>query len=359
MPASLAYGFAQGGVYDYFTGDPNDCGACHRTDELPSHFPTRKGPHGGYNTTTDNCAVCHTIHDAAASSVKLLPSATVKGSCMFCHDGTGGYGVYGTIAARGLSVGASHSIDSTNVVPGGNSDTGGDASVSFRGAGGMMSCNDCHSPHDANTVTPYPGERIRFHQIERAYAVNGGAAWSTSHLLKQKPTGSDTTATVYGSDWCAGCHKGRRSGAGMPMNHPVDSLATTTTPFFYDRVAIVKSDTSLETTFGTMGLLDFPLGTWHNRGFVMPYPRTPQQAGHAPICQQCHQNTRNVGDVGAVTHAEVYRWGDGRTAENAASGFPPDNPLFQNFPHETQNPNFLVEIDDDLCTNCHPAAELP
>jgi predicted CXXCH cytochrome family protein len=36
-----------------------------------------------------------------------------------------------------------------------------------------------------------------------------------------------------------------------------------------------------------------------------------------------------------------------------------DNPRFQNFPHETENPQLLVETDDDLCLNCHTPANLP
>jgi len=30
-----------------------------------------------------------------------------------------------------------------------------------------------------------------------------------------------------------------------------------------------------------------------------------------------------------------------------------DNPRYQVFPHESDNPSFLVETDDDLCLNCH------
>ena len=36
-----------------------------------------------------------------------------------------------------------------------------------------------------------------------------------------------------------------------------------------------------------------------NRGFLMPYPRTAQQDGHAPICQQCHEDSREVGSLSA------------------------------------------------------------
>ncbi|MGB4593403.1 MAG: hypothetical protein WBI63_06470 [Coriobacteriia bacterium] len=149
------------------------------------------------------------------------------------------------------------------------------------------------------------------------------------------------------------------------MNHPVDSSVSTATPFSYDRVPIVKSDISLETTFGTLGLLGAVPGNltgaiWHNRGFVMPYPRTAEQVGHAPVCQQCHEDSRVVGEPGAVAAAQVYRYGDGSTSDDAGI----DNPLFQAFPHETQNFRMLVEATttattDNLCLNCHPAAQLP
>jgi hypothetical protein len=36
-----------------------------------------------------------------------------------------------------------------------------------------------------------------------------------------------------------------------------------------------------------------------------------------------------------------------------------DNPRFQTFPHESVNTYMLLETDDDLCTNCHPPAQLP
>ncbi|MDP2299599.1 MAG: cytochrome c3 family protein, partial [Actinomycetota bacterium] len=68
-----------------------------------------------------------------------------------------------------------------------------------------------------------------------------------------------------------------------------------------------------------------------------------------------HEDSRTVGEPGAVMPAEVYRYGDGRTSGDAGT----DNPLFQNFPHETQNRFMLVETDDDLCLNCHSVSSLP
>jgi hypothetical protein len=37
---------------------------------------------------------------------------------------------------------------------------------------------------------------------------------------------------------------------------------------------------------------------------------------------------------------------------------PTNNPRFQTFPHETVNRRMLVETDDHLCLNCHPASRL-
>jgi hypothetical protein len=352
VPAATAFGWAEGGVWDVQNGrDFGDCYACHGED-FP--YSTRSGPHNGYTTTTDKCSECHTVHLALGGS-NLLPANTVRDTCDFCHDGTGGGGVYGSIAARGMTVGASHRIDTTNMIPGGDAATGDSSSATFGGENGLLSCDDCHSPHDAKTVAPFSSERIRFHATDR----NWLPVWASSHLLKQRPTGSDTTATVYGSDWCLGCHKGRRSGTAV-HNHPVDSLTTTTTPFYFDHVAVMTSDTATNTTvIGTMGLTGFSPGVspgfWQNRAYVMPYPRTAQQQGHAPICQQCHENSRVIGTLGNLAHAEIYRYGDGLTADDAGT----DNPLFQNFPHETINANMLVTTGDGLCLNCHPVSQLP
>ena len=93
----------------------------------------------------------------------------------------------------------------------------------------------------------------------------------------------------------------------------------------------------------------------------MPYPRTPQQAGHAPICQQCHEDARDPGTLSA----------DGTTGDAAGIGGPlggvrnvdgvdlTANPRFAGFPHETTNANMTIETGDALCLNCHPVSQLP
>ncbi len=329
-----------------------NCGGCH--DPWPSSTTgtgdnERIGVHGGYTTTTSKCTECHSVHAAPANSSVLLPGSTVKATCFTCHDGTQGRGVYGAIAARGLSVGGNHSVEETNVVPGGNANTGGPLSVAFAGPNGTMSCTDCHSPHGANIVAPFVRERAR-----TGLNVPMGSTYRSSQILKQRPGNATTATVVYGSDWCLGCHKGRDAGLSATHNHPADSASTHATPFNYSYVARLNAGTNASvTTTGSLGA--------NNGGYLMPWPRTPQQTGHAPICQQCHEDARNPGSLSTTGNAGTVipftvTATDGTVGSN--------NPRFQTFPHETTNFRMLVEADatnytDNLCLNCHPLAQLP
>ncbi|MHB1340574.1 MAG: cytochrome c3 family protein [Coriobacteriia bacterium] len=195
----------------------NGCEFCHGTAATFYPYTRPNGIHGGYTATSDQCASCHNVHDAAGA--KLMPKATVTATCLACHDGTGGFGVYGTIKARtGADPAGGHSAitGTTNIVPGGDSGTGGTrVEAAFHGEGGFLGCVDCHSPHGSRLVDAYSAERQRYDREPAGYSLS-------TNLLKQTPNGSDTTTTVYGSAWCAGCHRGRHSD-GAILNHPVDS----------------------------------------------------------------------------------------------------------------------------------------
>lgn len=331
------------------------CGSCHpNIAEPPSYnFALFVGPHGGYTTTSSKCASCHSVHAAPQDSILLLPGATLTETCLTCHDGTQGRGVYGAIAARlgGGAVTSGHSVDTTNVVPGGDANTGGSTTMTFAGVGNTLACSDCHSVHAANVVEPFLGDRLRSSSMPIAVPTN--------KLLKQLPGAATEPVTEYGSDWCLGCHQGRASDLSTVHNHPAESAGTTDTPFTYGYIArLVSDDPTSETEISETDFLNGPpwggLGG-SNRGYLMPYPRTPEQEGHDPICQQCHEDSR---DVGALT-------GDGSVGD--AAPFSPSvdgasdtaNPRFQNFPHESTNRKLLVETDDDLCLNCHPLGALP
>lgn len=377
-----------------------NCAGCHtfapdNTNSPPDadtdpDFPflgefSQRGPHGVYKTTTSRCPMCHTLHDAT-TGFKLLPGATITATCFSCHDGTGGYGVFGTIAARGLTVGGGHSVDATKTVPGGDAASGGSATRTFRGPSGTMSCSDCHSPHDSNTVQAFTGERLRLRAVM-------SPVYSTK-LLKKQPTGAPSPIDYYGSDWCAGCHQGRSSG-GAVHNHPVETRATRPADFYYyNRLAVYRTAgfptdgqyengdltalTNANATIGAIGNImvrgpssvNHPITSspfwyereYHSSPWLMAYPRSAVHAGHNPICQQCHEDTRECGELSS-DGATVRIIRDGVYAPDA-DGLPPSwtfvsNPRFQNFPHETENPNLLIETGDDLCLNCHPTGVLP
>lgn len=370
-----------------------DCARCHTHypdgadgDTYPE-FPfageyAKRGPHGAYSTTSNRCEMCHTLHDAP-TGFRLLAGSTVKATCFTCHDGTGGMGVYGTIKARTGSDGAGgHGIEVTAVIPGGSATSGGSATGDFRGPSDYLTCSDCHSPHDSNTVEKFSGERIRHRGAE-----SPGPVYSNK-LLKRTPTGSDRTVTEYGSDWCIGCHQGRASG-GAVHNHPVDAGASAYT--YQDiPVYLTTDDTSWRAgtlvranwgvQLGTLGGLMYaprhddasnePPEFYDNwipsSGWLMAYPRDALQVGHGPICQQCHEDSREAGEL-RNNGTEVWMQPDVVTYGDKADGYltglyqptPDPNPRFQNFPHETENASLLLETGDDLCMNCHPPSVLP
>jgi predicted CXXCH cytochrome family protein len=334
--------------------EPTGCNfyACHDMGSpgMEIDASAGKGPHGLYSKTSDRCGVCHALH--AAGGEKLLPRSTVTASCFMCHDGTGGKGVYGAVYAQaGIQPGSAHRIDTTTIVPGGDASSGASSTMSFGGPDGTLGCVDCHSPHDSNTVEPYLIERWRneFSGV-MANSLTPGLTWrgaTSTHLLRQRPAGSATAVAAYGSDWCLACHAGRASG-GEPHNHPVGSTFTEASPSTYSTLPVLASDA--ETSLTVLGVL-----AGANRGYLMPYPRTALQAGHSPICQQCHEDSRYVGvlvGVGDIGDAATY-------TITAPDGIvTTDNPRFQNFPHETVNPRMVVETGDGLCKNCHPPGQL-
>lgn len=325
---------------DPWAAEKTECFQCHGTSTVDgtANGTDRQGPHAGYTTTTTKCQACHSVHNAQViGETVLLPYATVKDTCEACHDGTGGNGVYGTLRARGYTGTVySHSVETTSVIPGGDPTTGGAAEYDFNGSAdgsGAMTCIDCHSPHDASVVAAFTGDRWR-----NAADTSG---FTSDRLLKKLPTSGTTPVDTYGSDWCASCHKGRLNTSEL-HNHPVDSGAGA---FDYDDVQVVTGVGASTTTTGSLGQSNF--------GYVMPYPYTAGQQGHKPICQQCHEDARHVGDSiqGSIASSEVF-------AVTFADGYDNlNNPQYEDFPHESANEGMLIEVGDDLCLNCHDATQ--
>jgi len=227
-------------------------------------------------------------------------------------------------------------------------------------------------------VASFIGERRRI----RGTADVTFADFSSTRLLRRSPTGAPAPVNEYGSDWCLACHQGRASGGSL-HNHPVESAVTypaEASRFIYRRLAVLDSGgATFGTVIGQLGgedavnLIHDPAvagvvaNTTGNRRFLMPWPRSvgaTGQSGHKPICQQCHEDSRDVGDLAAngsatavpfnVAYADSMTWNGSAWVASATS-----NPRFQNFPHETENALLLIENADDLCLNCHPSMQLP
>lgn len=354
------------------------CVDCHDLEPDPnmgefygsSHY--YDGPHSHYTATTGKCNNCHSVHKAAPGGVILLAGPTIWGTCLTCHDGTGGFGVYGSVKAQtGIdpfdndpaTPGGGHLYAATKLVPGGSQSTGGAEERTFGGTSGALICTDCHSVHGAQVVDPFVGDRRRLRANQPSI--------NSSKLLKRQPTTSSISTTRYGSDWCLGCHSGRNSLAPL-HNHPVDAVNSdwpaSGAPWDYGNLPILASDgvTGSLVLSGLGGIIKTgspiafhqpnPPYASENRGYLMLSPRVGDQIGHAPICQQCHEDSRNVGTlIGTGATADAA---DGVIVPDSADGVTAtDNPRFQNFPHETQNTYMLVEQYDDLCLNCHPMAQ--
>lgn len=235
LPAGVAFGWGNEGentaVVLQHQPDVSACVACHPATGYGD------SPHGGFTNNTNRCRICHWAHNAPLGGADLLPGPTVSEACKTCHDGTGGAGVYGVLTRRGWVTGSAHRVygASINVIPGGSASTGGSVTQVFGGEGGFLSCDDCHSPHANNIVAAFVKPRLRSNSPESVL----NTYQTTTALLRQRPTGSDTTVTAYGSDWCATCHKGRHSG-GSVVNHPVDSKLEWPGggQFVYDSVAL-------------------------------------------------------------------------------------------------------------------------
>lgn len=319
------------------TGSGRACIDCHGSGDgsaESSATAARKGPHGGYTTGTQKCQTCHQPHNAGKGSPETLllmasaPSAvgpTISDTCLTCHDGTGGAGVYGAIRQRfPLAEVSEHRINmgsaGSMLVPMGESD-GDTATVAFTGADGGLSCGDCHSAHDHGTVEPFTGDRVRT-------GDDTTTAHPTNRLLRRRPTSAATETAVYGTEWCGGCHKGfTRAG----HTHSVSTAPTR----YYDKVdRLDAAGTAMDAQPGPLG--------GSNRGYVTTNAPEP------PICQQCHEDARAVGQTTQFQLSAAEQF------DPAHDGVEDGNPRFQNFPHESAQGSLLVEEYADLCGNCHP-----
>jgi len=129
------------------------------TGEYTRYLDSDSGPHGGYTTTTNKCADCHSTHYASGSYM-LLRANSREAACDYCHGGGGGSSVnimmdneYNTVAdvADGASAakvyadtlsqgsGTGHTLGYEGLSP-------ADIEPAFTADDGLA-CFNCHTPH--------------------------------------------------------------------------------------------------------------------------------------------------------------------------------------------------------------------
>jgi predicted CXXCH cytochrome family protein len=339
-----------------------DCLRCHGA------FTTNyNGVHGGFTDLTDSCASCHNTHNAV-SVRKLLPASTEIGICMTCHDfsfvGTGGGGVYGALRARNVPTRSRHAIegynnvgglngaatltvnpaeatfDTTNVIPGGQA--WGLLTTNVSG-NTNLSCEHCHTPHGTTNMQVFNGERAR----SNVHTI------TSNRILQDDLLGTPRgTYTVYGSYWCAGCHKDRHTVNSTVYNHPaaVPTGLAFGDPSINDGVSWVAGAWTKTGNINWWSTIAAGNGLpLHQAGWSrLATDNNKADAWYwAPECQQCHYNTRNVEAAWSLVDTSGPNY------------LGTSNPQFQSFPHEGAANKFKVESGDDLCLNCHPTSNLP
>lgn len=136
-------------------------------------------PHGGYNTATVKCQVCHAVHSASMVGEILLP-ADVGSACTYCHvNSASGYTqVYDS---------DEDNYTGTNW-PNAHNFVSGDPYA-------VVKCTICHQVHAATTVmTDNPLLTQKLLKDLAFYDFDAG-----------EPQLGDDKETAL-TKWCAGCH---------------------------------------------------------------------------------------------------------------------------------------------------------
>ncbi|MCL4499949.1 MAG: hypothetical protein M1335_06900 [Chloroflexi bacterium] len=261
-------------------------------------------PHGGYSSTTNECKVCHAVHQATGS-FRLLRDNSATTECDFCH------GVSGVANSKPVHLdqnGHGLQLGQTGIIyaPDDIADTTTASAARFQIDASLWGCASCHSVHNASTI--------------QLVDVGGG---TSTKLLKKLPNPNKTVAANYTSydpssatqklaNWCSACHN-----ANIGLHTTAKSFNSTTNVYGHD--ASADGGANAGAVYGTPSSWSVNAADAVNNG---------------PSCKQCH-----VGD------------GDTSTA--------------MNFPHSGGSTPNLLKIGssattlDGVCVSCHETANLP
>jgi hypothetical protein len=197
-------------------------------------------PHGGYDSSTNKCDVCHAVH-RAAGSYELLRADSQADSCVYCHVGGSAHArlqVY-DLNPNGVDTANGHTIGASSLIPDSStrqeatetevvaSDAGGrpvirrirvrqyDSSKNslFRfgrlhsqdsvGSGSTgwikigplsLTCVSCHAPHGSFDLVWRPRAFAPYGSADYRQAKDGAFRTAGYKLLKRYPSGSTAGA---------------------------------------------------------------------------------------------------------------------------------------------------------------------
>ncbi|MCL2324092.1 MAG: hypothetical protein FWC48_00740 [Actinomycetia bacterium] len=178
-----------------------------------------RGPHGGYDTTTNKCGVCHSAHNGGsnASATGLTSGAqllrTGVTGCEYCHVGSTGLfsnaTVYKASGGNVSDLGAGNS---------GHAITGNPVTIPASGKGTItLTCTSCHSVHGAvNNWMPTDfytdGSHASMDTAKYGYklllaAPGGGTPVPNKSAVGIDPTADPAIVNQFAlSIWCESCH---------------------------------------------------------------------------------------------------------------------------------------------------------
>jgi predicted CXXCH cytochrome family protein len=258
-----------------------------------------------------------------------------------------------------------------------------------------MNGQDLRDPKFGGSNTPngvrYNEALLQWDPIGAGQPGNGTTAPAVDSINAPWNNGQQGMSAQYGSGFCYSCHQGR---IGNKLPGTAATATTLLNPLFTE-LGANNHPTNMTIGYQNVGALANGLAL-SNQGFVMDTAAVAAADGingttggmagapvhpngliarqDAPICQQCHEDSRDVESAFSYSDTDksvpfshaintLLGFESGTAGSVAPSFIYAGNPRFQNFPHETVNFRQLVEggdsaqigggNNDDLCLNCH------
>lgn len=257
-------------------------------------------PHGGYQTNTVKCAVCHAVHQASGTGEILLRS-TVAEACTYCHIDTSQSSKHVYLNQKALYT--------TNDAYG-HQFTGNES-------GGSVECRSCHQVHAATDLMP--AANVLRAKLLQGSDVQLGVDPEYDPRFLTAPTDSDGKDLAL-TKWCTRCHKARLNdpdgyGYYANENDDVTHVMTNLRPTGYARNSLADTNAQVAWAGSAFcqschikgyGTADWPHYVTSKRFLVSSassgsasYDLTGTATTHNDgVCLRCHRDATGLNGVG-------------------------------------------------------------